>query len=178
MQYTVKPGDTLSKIANRLKVPVASLIKLNSQLANPDLLMVGQVIYVPNMEDVPAGANFDTPVKVEQLVLRARSVVNCNIRYKLGSGGTHPEESSPSRDSLCDCSGFVCWVLGLSRQTNIPFYKHFGGWIFTDSIEADINSASGIFERLSRPEPGCIVVYGAGSKIGHVGVVPKCQEIP
>jgi hypothetical protein len=40
-------------------------------------------------------------------------------------------------------------------------------------MEADVNSQAGIFERLRVPEPGCIVVYGAGNKIGHVGMVSE-----
>jgi hypothetical protein len=87
-----------------------------------------------------------------------------------------PKDALPTADGLCDCSGFVCWVLGLKRQSDIPFYKQYGGWIYTDSMVADILSSTGIFERLKAPEAGCIVVYGAGRQIGHVGIVSEVKE--
>ncbi len=44
--YTVKKGDTLSKIANEFKTTVAELTKLNSIL-NPNLINIGQIIKLP-----------------------------------------------------------------------------------------------------------------------------------
>ena len=176
MQYTIKSGDTLTKIANKFNLPVSSLLATNPQITNPDNIFVGQVIHILNIEDVPQSPVFETPTDPPFLVLRARSVVNCDIKYKLGKGGLHPTDKFPSKNKLCDCSGFVCWVLGLSRQTTIPFYKQFGGWIFTDSMVADVNSSAGIFEHLQFPRPGCIVVYGAGNKIGHVGIVSEVSN--
>ena len=82
-----------------------------------------------------------------------------------------PELQLPTSDNYCDCSGFVCWILGISRKTTNSFYEKYSGWIYTDSMVADINSQAGIFEKLTTPEVGCIVVYGAGNKIGHVGIV-------
>lgn len=173
MQYIIKKGDTMNKIAHRLSLPVKSLFALNPQIIDPDRIFVGQVIQVPNVDDVPPGVVFEIPSNSSELVTRARSVVNCPLLYKLGSGGMFPKDALPSRDEFCDCSGFVCWVLHLSRKTNIPFYKQFGGWIFTDSMAHDVHKSSGIFEKLQFPEPGCIVVYGAGKKIGHVGIVSE-----
>ena len=166
----------MNKIAHRLSVPIKSLFALNPQIVDPDKIFVGQVIQVPNVDDVPPGAEFEIPSNPSELVLRARSVVNSSLLYKFGSGGMFPKDSIPSRDKFCDCSGFVCWVLHLSRKTDIPFYKQFGGWIFTDSMEDDVHRSSGIFEKLQFPEPGCIVVYGSGKKIGHVGLVSEVSE--
>ncbi|HEY8405097.1 MAG TPA: CHAP domain-containing protein [Flavobacteriales bacterium] len=41
---------------------------------------------------------------------------------------------------------------------------------------ADINSSAGIFESLNAPKEGCIVVYGAGKAIGHMGIVSKVSN--
>jgi hypothetical protein len=176
MEYTIKQGDTLSKIATKFNLPVTAILASNPHIANPDLIAVGQVIHILNIEDLPESATFEVPGSPSSYVLRARSVVNCDIKYKLGSGGLNPNSQLPSNDKLCDCSGFVCWVFHLSRKTNIPFYKQYGGWIFTDSMVEDINSSTGIFERLTVPSVGCIVVYGAGKKIGHVGIVSEVQN--
>ncbi|WP_316851622.1 LysM peptidoglycan-binding domain-containing protein [Pedobacter agri] len=173
MLYTVIQGDTLSRIAKKFGVPLNSLIALNS-LADPNRLLIGQQLQVPNMQDIPSDATFVLPVHNSSLVQRARSVVNVDIAYKLGAGGMSPALVKPSSSGFCDCSGFICWVLGLSRQTKIPFYRHnFGGWINTDAMEGDILSTTGIFDRLTSPEPGCIVVYGAQLNIGHVGLVSE-----
>ncbi|MBE9585850.1 LysM peptidoglycan-binding domain-containing protein [Mucilaginibacter sp. JRF] len=176
MQYAIKSGDSLSKIAAKFKIPIAVLIAANKQIVDPNKLVVGQVIEVPNMADVPPDPQLVLPTEVSALLSRARSAINKGIRYKLGSGGMKPAATLPDGGGLCDCSGFVCWVLGLSRQTNIPFYKKYGGWIFTDSMVDDVNSSAGIFERITTPEPGCIVVYGAGKLIGHVGIVSEVSN--
>jgi murein DD-endopeptidase MepM/ murein hydrolase activator NlpD len=176
MEYVIKQGDTLSKIASKFSLPVSAILASNPQIANPDNIAAGQKIHIMNIEDVPENAAFEVPTLQSSFILRARSVVNCDIKYKLGSGGMNPNFNLPSKDKLCDCSGFVCWVFGLSRQAKIPFYKQYGGWIYTDSMVQDINSSAGIFERLPYPKGGCIVVYGAGRNIGHVGIVSEVEN--
>lgn len=46
-QVTVKSGDTLSGIAQRLGVPLQSVIQANPQISNPDLIFPGQQVNVP-----------------------------------------------------------------------------------------------------------------------------------
>ena len=48
MTYTVKPGDTLSKIAMRNGVSLAQLLQANPQITNPNNIKVGDVINVPD----------------------------------------------------------------------------------------------------------------------------------
>ena len=48
MTYTVKPGDTLSKIATRNGVTVAQLLKANPKIKDPNKIKVGDVLNVPN----------------------------------------------------------------------------------------------------------------------------------
>jgi spore coat assembly protein SafA len=45
--YVVQPGDTLSEIARRFGVDLTTLINANPQIANPDLIFPGQIIFVP-----------------------------------------------------------------------------------------------------------------------------------
>ena len=45
-RYTIKPGDSLSKIAKRFGVPVDALTQVNS-ITNPDRISVGAVLTIP-----------------------------------------------------------------------------------------------------------------------------------
>jgi LysM repeat protein len=45
--YTVRAGDTLSKIAAANRVTVQMILDINPQITNPDVLEVGQVIMIP-----------------------------------------------------------------------------------------------------------------------------------
>ena len=48
MTYTVRPGDTLSKIATRNGVTLPQLLQANPQIKDPNRISVGDVINVPN----------------------------------------------------------------------------------------------------------------------------------
>jgi spore coat assembly protein SafA len=45
--YTVRPGDTLSDIAERFGVSLDALIAANPQISDPDRIFPGQVINIP-----------------------------------------------------------------------------------------------------------------------------------
>lgn len=55
--YVVQPGDTLGTIASLYGVTVAEMIALNTQLANPDALEVGDSIITPG-GSLPTGPDF------------------------------------------------------------------------------------------------------------------------
>ena len=48
MTYTIKAGDTLSKIAARNGLTVAQLLQANPQISDPNKISVGQVLNLPN----------------------------------------------------------------------------------------------------------------------------------
>lgn len=117
----------------------------------------------------------------EALLARARSALGRGIRYRLGAGGMDPRSESPAdANNECDCSGFVCWALGISRQTDHPLYVGFnGGWINTDAMVHDAGSPTGFFTRLAEPRVGSIIVYGAkppSRRVGHVGIVTALEH--
>ena len=56
MTYTVKPGDTLGKIAKRNGVTLDQLLKSNPQIKNPDKIKVGDVVNVPDNSTTTANA--------------------------------------------------------------------------------------------------------------------------
>ncbi len=52
--HTVSYGDTLWKIAVRYEVGLSEIINANSELQNPDLIYPGQIINIPNIDEVKA----------------------------------------------------------------------------------------------------------------------------
>jgi hypothetical protein len=114
-------------------------------------------------------------MEVKDLLDRARSVVGAKTKYKLGAGGISPALPSPANvHNECDCSGYVCWCLGISRQTTHPLYVQFnGGWINTDAIVHDAIAQTGFFAKLEKALAGCLIVYPGPPKrkVGHVGIV-------
>jgi len=52
--YEVQPGDTLSKIANKFGLSLNDLLAANQQIANPDLIKIGQKINIPGTAPTPA----------------------------------------------------------------------------------------------------------------------------
>lgn len=110
------------------------------------------------------------------------AVLGRKIRYKRGAGGRNPKLPTPEtiRDGVlgCDCVGFALWCHGIDRFNKL--FPVYGGWMNTDSLrEEALSDKPGEVDwvtRISVPEPGCLVVYGAAGKapfrrIGHVGLV-------
>jgi len=61
MTYTVKPGDTLSRIAMRNGVTLPQLLQANPQVKDPNRISVGDVLNLPEgSTGVPAGSTEDT----------------------------------------------------------------------------------------------------------------------
>lgn len=77
----------------------------------------------------------------------------------------------------CDCTGFLCWSLGISRKAprREPWTQP-DGWINTDSIWNDAMHDGALFRRIDRAAPGCVVVYpkaGSQENYGHDGLVTE-----
>ncbi len=56
MTYTVQPGDTLFRIAQRFGVTLAALLRANPQIADPNRIFPGQVINIPGTGTPPPPA--------------------------------------------------------------------------------------------------------------------------
>jgi len=115
---------------------------------------------------------------VAELFERARSAIGKKIKYEFGAGGMFPENPTPANISnRCDCSGYVCWCLGISRKTNDDLYVDYnGGWINTDAMVYDANNPAGFFKKIETPKVGALVVYPSNRptrKCGHVGIITE-----
>lgn len=113
---------------------------------------------------------------VQDVLRRAHEATKLRVKYKLGAGGMTAGSVSPG--SECDCSGFACWALGISRLVIDPFYLRLnGGWANTDGMLADGRAAGGIFDAVpaGHARPGDLIVFGRGPgrRYGHVGVITQ-----
>jgi len=48
-EYVVKQGDTLWKLSKAWNVPLKALIAVNPQLRNPNVLLDGEIVYIPKL---------------------------------------------------------------------------------------------------------------------------------
>lgn len=107
-------------------------------------------------------------------IARARSAVGHGTTYALGKGGFKPERVHPwtlDLDSrLCDCSGFVAWTLGVSRQNPHPAMP----WLETTAVAHDAMGGSNLFAQVPWEDalPGDVLVWGdSKGKQGHIGLL-------
>lgn len=105
---------------------------------------------------------------------RARSAIGHEIRYGLGKGGNNPQSPLPDDGTgRCDCSGFVAWVLGMSRKPKITRRW----WIETTNIYRDATGPQKVFQRIKKAVPGCVIVFpDTNGHEGHVGIVSAVNE--
>ncbi|MFY7857084.1 MAG: CHAP domain-containing protein [Rubrivivax sp.] len=72
----------------------------------------------------------------------------------------------------CDCSGYVCWALGISRNG----WPDADDWFNTDGMLADAAGAQRGFVPLAKAVPGALLVHPRPSREGgpgHVGIVTE-----
>lgn len=145
--YTVKSGDTLSRIASQYGVTVANLKKWNN--LSSDLIFIGQKLYVSAngneqvKDETPSAAevNYD----VDKLIEVAKSLIGVKYAW----GGQTP--------AGFDCSGFIYYVYN-QADFNIGRY-----------------STEGYFSRsyyVDKPQVGDLVFFANTYKAGisHMGI--------
>lgn len=130
-------------------------------------------------------SNSSLSLKRNDAVLRALSMVGKGV-YELGAGGRKPSNKDPLGDSrkgkpgrmYCDCSGFVCWSLGIDRlQTWANSNPDDDTWYSCEwMIEDALSEKYVLFEKIPLDKqvmPGDIIVYGPKGKMkwGHVGLI-------
>jgi hypothetical protein len=90
--------------------------------------------------------------------------------YMAGLGSLGLDRAALPRVA-CDCSGFVCWALGVPRD-GAPLH---GGWINTDAIVEDAKGGQRLFVPVEKAVPGALLVHpkpsGIGNVPGHVAIV-------
>lgn len=67
-QYIIQPNDSLFMIAKDFKIPLAQLVRANPEVADPNLIYVGQIIEIPDL--LPA------PAQIEKIKANAEAVMD------------------------------------------------------------------------------------------------------
>lgn len=128
-----------------------------------------------------AGGRDPAAPKATDTVKPARVWANLDSSQKLelkpfaDAAGLDLNNRDAEREA-CDCSGFVCWALGLGRQqASAASWTSGDGWINTDSIWRDAKGAQGLFVGLPVDGlcMGALLVYPKppDKAYGHVGIV-------
>lgn len=113
---------------------------------------------------------------IEQTLARAQEGLGRKTIYKLGEGGYASDIPEPLTPK-CDCSGFVCWAIGVSRELP-PKSDH---WLYTNSIwEGGGDVGSNLFHRVDAKAaiPGDLYVYPSDSShsYGHIGLIVEVED--
>jgi hypothetical protein len=123
----------------------------------------------------PVQPGRETDIERELAALRTQRP-KVHADYMAGLARTGLSMSSLPRVA-CDCSGFLCWALGVARDS-APWA---GGWIDTTKLHADALGSQHLFQAVERAVPGAIIVYpkppkqGDDEPPGHVGIVTEAD---
>lgn len=107
-----------------------------------------------------------------------------SVIYGLGFGGKdiaapHPFEWDPkTKKWRCDCSGFLAWLYQIPRRREIDGHAV---WFYTDHLEADargkVRGDLGDGVPWKDRRVGDLIVYGAGPRTGHCGVMSTLDKV-
>ncbi|HEY7066975.1 MAG TPA: LysM peptidoglycan-binding domain-containing protein [Chloroflexota bacterium] len=104
--YSVQPNDTLSEIAERFDLSLDDLLAANPQIADPDLIAVGQALTIPDGN----GSSPPRPAGDLRAAVLAEAAKREGIPYRM--------EPQPDGVHTLDCSKFVIVTF---RAAGIPF---------------------------------------------------------
>ena len=159
--YTVKAGDTLSKIAKEKSTTVESLIKLN-KLENPDLIFENQVLELgdtkankkaPAVAAAPGPAtqtNQAAPAPVATITVPAPSAnySTYNSTPVLANGNTAGETGTYAAARMAELTGVSASTWESNGQVNAynasgasGLFQTMPGWGSTATVEDQIQSA-------------------------------------
>lgn len=151
---TVKAGDTLSSIAKTHKTTYARLFNANKQIANPDMIDVGDKIRVPGKKE-----------KLKDRFSHYQSQVSAAAAPAATTYTTREYSAQPlNSSSYYVGNGMWCTDYVHSKRSDIPVYGNAGyGWL--SAARADGKSTG------STPRAGAVAVMN-----GHVAYVEKVNK--
>ena len=157
MIYTVRSGDTLTKIAKAYGMTLADLLSMNPHIVNPNIVYVGNRLNIAAPEAV-ATANIPEWLRIAEKERGTMEIV--------GPGEHNPRildyHSATSLKATDDetpwCSAFVCWVMEQAGYRSTRSAAALS-WLRWGKV-------------LPGPQVGAIVVFRRGNAWqGHAGFI-------
>jgi len=136
--YIVQKGDTLGNIALRTGVSLNSILALNSQITNPSLIYVGQVVYLPIGVSVPPPPHNPPPPKHDDHPAPVDSLSTLKVAYKYGlyirtEPGGAIISSALNKDVLYYRTSSVFmdgnWKVWVEVRVYPPTKGYYTGWV-------------------------------------------------
>jgi LysM repeat protein len=152
--HSVRAGDTLSGIASRYRVSLASLLKVN-QMSTTSLIVPGMKLALPNGSTEPSVGGTSVPSGQQPAARGAAAVVN----YALAQAGKPYRFFAKGPDAF-DCSGLS---LAAYRQVGVDLV-HYSAWQARQGTSVDFRNES--------IRPGDLVFQArrGSDTINHVGI--------
>lgn len=128
--YTVQASDTLGEIARRFNTSLEALIEAN-QLANPDLLYVGQVLLIPAPTPQAPGPDFKI-IPDSELVFGPTTVGFDIARWINQQGGylaTYQETLGDITLSGADIVAEIARNYSVNPRLLLAILEHQSGWV-------------------------------------------------
>lgn len=169
VMYSIRAGDTLSRIAKAHNISLELLLAFNPQIENPNLIRPGQVILVPQpltgltRELAEENNPIDEPrwLKIARREEGVKEISGPQHEVRVLeylSVCTNTDPSLRTKDETAWCSAFACWVM-----EEAGFESPRTAWARTW-----FDARWGEEESLDDPRQGAIAVFSRGSG-GHVG---------
>lgn len=169
VMYSIRPGDTLARIATAHEISLGLLLAFNPQIDNPNLIFPGQVILVPGARPNLASelAEENNPVSEPNWLKIARreegvreiSGPQHEVRIlEYLAVCTNTSEALRAKDETAWCSAFACWVM-----EEAGFESPRTAWARTW-----YDARWGNEEDIGNPRVGALAVFSRGEG-GHVG---------
>ena len=83
--YTIKKGDTLTKVSKRFKRPLRRVLCANPKLSNPDLIIAGERLNIPHKKDKLKCAK----IKLPPTTVTSKPLVNSG-GFSVAPAGWYP----------------------------------------------------------------------------------------
>ena len=173
--YSIRSGDTLSRVARQHGVSVRDLLVHNPQITNPNRLFIGQVIQVPVRKPAQHPVNarwfpqqgppwYRVAERERISGVKERPGAAHNPRILEYHRTTKLDHAMASKDETPWCSSFVnfCLLVSGFRGTNSASAR---SWLRWGRV-------------LEQPSFGCIVILKRGSNpsAGHVGFFKQANS--
>jgi len=163
--YTIRPNDTIGKIAKRNKTTIEKIQSYNPQIKNINIIFPGQVIYIPVIN------NNDSCIMIDEYSYSdipwfeiAKHEMECDIMEEYGPYNNNPriieyhKSTTLNQNNLTDeipwCSSFVNWCMKMAdiEGTNSARAKSWENW--GDSLSQPLTGCIAVLTRSSNPEKG------------------------